>query len=104
MYHGIISVQKKVTRKPCVAAEYFKLLDVDGDGSLSLAEMETVGMSAETFRLIDADSSGTIDKAEFRAWSVPVPVLVPMPMPMPMPSGGAVRWRRAGCICCGQQS
>lgn len=46
----------------------FGVLDITGDGSLSLAEMIQVGMDADTFRAIDKDNSGAIDKKEFRAW------------------------------------
>lgn len=46
----------------------FTKLDIDGDGVLTQAELQTVGISKETFQLMDADNSGAVDKKEFRAW------------------------------------
>jgi len=57
--------KEKITVKK---SEAYALLDVDGDGSLTLDEMLRIGMSEETFHSMDTDGDNTIDKSEFRAW------------------------------------
>ena len=47
-----------------------RFADIDGDGEMSLEEALQDGMLIETFRLIDADGNGSITKAEFRGFVV----------------------------------
>jgi len=51
-----------------IAGQTFSFIDIDGDGSMSMAEAAKQGMTELMFSVVDADSSGDISKQEFTAF------------------------------------
>ena len=57
--------QPSATQNPPSAEAKFSSLDKNGDGTISLTEAKSGGMSEADFKKIDADGNGTVSKQEF---------------------------------------
>jgi len=57
--------QPSATQNPPSAEAKFSSLDKNGDGTISLTEAKSGGISEADFKKIDADGNGTVSKQEF---------------------------------------